>query len=131
MSASSATGLAAPARDLTGAPADPTPVGPPVPAIDAPIPSVESHHTRTGDEVARANGEVSLAGLAPGTTGVIVAVVGAGPESLRLRDLGFVAGTRIRSIKRAPLGDPVVYELRGTRLCLRRSESDRVRVRRD
>jgi Fe2+ transport system protein FeoA len=72
---------------------------------------------------------VSLSGLAPGGEAVILAVDGEGPESLRLRDLGFVRGTHIRSIKRAPFGDPVVYDLRGYRLCLRRSESDRVRVK--
>ena len=32
-------------------------------------------------------------------------------------------------IRRAPLGDPVEYELRGCRICLRRSEAERIRVR--
>jgi ferrous iron transport protein A len=73
--------------------------------------------------------EVSLSRLAPGTEAVILGIEGTGPEGLRLRDLGLVRGTRIRTIKRAPLGDPVAYDLRGYRLCLRRSESDRVRVR--
>lgn len=50
------------------------------------------------------------------------------PVARRLLDLGFVPGTAIRSIRRAPLGDPTLYELRGTQLCLRRSEADRVRV---
>ena len=38
-------------------------------------------------------------------------------------------GTRIRVIRRAPMGDPVVYELRGYRLCLRRTEAAHVFVR--
>lgn len=50
------------------------------------------------------------------------------PVARRLLDLGFVPGTAIRSIRRAPLGDPTLYELRGTQLCLRRSEADRVQV---
>jgi Fe2+ transport system protein FeoA len=33
-------------------------------------------------------------------------------------------------LRRAPLGDPVEYELRGYRLCLRRTEAMRIRVRR-
>jgi len=49
--------------------------------------------------------------------------------SRRLLDLGFVPGTRVRVVRRAPLGDPTLYELRGTQLCLRRSEAARVRVR--
>jgi Fe2+ transport system protein FeoA len=34
----------------------------------------------------------------------------------------------VRCRRRAPLGDPRVYELRGTQLCLRRSEAARVLV---
>jgi ferrous iron transport protein A len=48
---------------------------------------------------------------------------------LRLLDLGFVPGTPVRAVRRAPLGDPTLYELRGTQLCLRRSEAERVIVR--
>jgi Fe2+ transport system protein FeoA len=75
------------------------------------------------------NAGVSLSRLDPGAEAVILAVEAKGPEGLRLRDLGFVRGTRIRTIRRAPLGDPVEYDLRGYRLCLRRSETDRVRVK--
>jgi len=32
-------------------------------------------------------------------------------------------------VRNAPLGDPVIYELRGTQLCLRRSEARLVQVR--
>ena len=53
----------------------------------------------------------------------------ASPVSRRLEDLGFVPGTRVRALRRAPLGDPTLYEVRGTQLCLRRSEALRVRVR--
>ena len=52
-----------------------------------------------------------------------------GAVSQRLVDLGFLPGTPVVLVRRAPLGDPSVYELRGTRLCLRRSEAARVRVR--
>jgi len=44
------------------------------------------------------------------------------PASRRLLDLGFVPGTRVRVIRRAPLGDPVEIEIRGTRLCLRAAQ---------
>ena len=37
----------------------------------------------------------------------------------RLEDLGFVPGTRLRVLRRAPFGDPVEVELRGYRICLR------------
>ncbi len=46
----------------------------------------------------------------------------------RLDDLGLRKGVEIRVLRRAPLGDPTVFELHGYQLCLRRSESARVRV---
>ncbi len=48
----------------------------------------------------------------------------------RLLDLGLVPGTPVTLIRRAPLGDPSVYELCGYQLCLRRSEAQHVRVMR-
>jgi ferrous iron transport protein A len=46
----------------------------------------------------------------------------------RLDDLGIRKGVALEVIRRAPLGDPTVYELHGYQLCLRKSESSRVRV---
>ena len=46
----------------------------------------------------------------------------------RLHDLGIREGVEIEVIRRAPLGDPPLFELCGYQLCLRRSESSRVRV---
>jgi ferrous iron transport protein A len=48
----------------------------------------------------------------------------------RLEDLGFLPGTPVAVRRRAPLGDPRVYELRGSQLCLRSSEARAVRVAR-
>jgi ferrous iron transport protein A len=70
-----------------------------------------------------------LSELAPGQRGVIVALDASGPIGTRLGDLGFVPGTEIAVIRRAPLGDPTVYALRGCELALRRSEAGRVHVR--
>ena len=72
---------------------------------------------------------VRLSELSPGQTGTIVAVDDTGLIGRRLLDLGLLPGTPVRALRQAPLGDPGVYELRGYRLCLRRSESDRVQVR--
>ena len=73
--------------------------------------------------------EVSLASLAPGCNARIVEVDASGPEGERLLDLGFVPGTHVAILKRAPLRDPVVYGLRGYRICLRATEASLVRVR--
>jgi len=69
-----------------------------------------------------------LADLPPGSVARIAAVDPQSPIGRRLLDLGFVPGTQVRVVRRAPLGDPVEYELRGYRVCLRRSEALRVEV---
>ncbi|MBY0400942.1 ferrous iron transport protein A [Myxococcota bacterium] len=46
----------------------------------------------------------------------------------RLADLGVRPGMIVECLRRAPLGDPSVFELCGYQLCLRRTESVRVRV---
>jgi ferrous iron transport protein A len=49
----------------------------------------------------------------------------------RLRVLGFVDGEQVRIVGAAPLGgDPLLVQVGFTRFALRRSEADRVRVRR-
>ena len=69
-----------------------------------------------------------LSRLAPGETAEVRAVDGASPIGRRLLELGFRPGTLLRVIRRAPLGDPTTYELRGSRFCLRRAEADRIAV---
>ena len=58
----------------------------------------------------------------------VIDVLGDDPISRRLHDLGVRKGVAIGVIRRAPLGDPTVFELCGYQLCLRRSESARIRV---
>ncbi len=70
-----------------------------------------------------------LSELPPGQDAVVGAIDASGPIGRRLLDLGLLPGTPVRALRRAPLGDPGVFELRGYRLCLRRSESSRVRLR--
>ena len=60
----------------------------------------------------------------------IAEVTGNDADSRRLREIGFCAGAPIRFVRRAPLGDPAMYELRGALLSLRRREARRIRVHR-
>ncbi len=71
---------------------------------------------------------IPLASLAPGARAVVARVETDSAIGRRLLDLGFVPSTPVRVVRNAPLGDPVSYELRGTRICLRRSESMRIWV---
>ncbi len=81
----------------------------------------------------RNNGRVSLDGPIPLQRlpeGRWARLVGAAPRSVsqRLLDLGFVPGTRLKIVRRAPLGDPIEIEIRGSRMCFRRSQLRGFRV---
>ena len=73
--------------------------------------------------------DCALNELAPSQLGLILGVDTSVAAGRRLLDLGFVPQTPLRVLRRAPLGDPVIYELRGYRICLRSADAARVRVR--
>ena len=73
---------------------------------------------------------LALSELAPGDLAVVLRVDKPGAIGARLLDMGFLPNTRVSLIRRAPMGDPGVYELRGYQLCLRRSEASCIHVRR-
>lgn len=73
---------------------------------------------------------LSLADLPIGVRGNILAIDSEASPALgqRLGDLGFVAGTGVEAVRRAPLGDPVVYRVCGYDICLRRAQAQKIRV---
>jgi len=73
--------------------------------------------------------EKRLSELKPGEKGIILRVEGSGATKRRILDMGLVRGTEIKVIRRAPLGDPVEFLLKGYNLSLRKSEGDNVYVR--
>ncbi len=68
----------------------------------------------------------TLADLNLGESAVIADVVGDDAISIRLLEMGLLAGEPISLIARAPFGDPIEFEIRGYRLSLRRTEAERV-----
>jgi ferrous iron transport protein A len=74
-------------------------------------------------------GSCRLDELTAGQDAVVLCLEGEGPSDRRLMDLGLLPQTPVRLLRRAPMGDPSVYELRGYQLCLRRTEARRIRVR--
>lgn len=50
------------------------------------------------------------------------------PCALRLLDLGFVPGTEVLLLSRAPLGEPMLVELRRHTLMLRKSEAEAIEI---
>jgi len=72
--------------------------------------------------------EVKLSELKPGEEGVVVRVEGPPALRRRLMEMGIVRGTKIKMVRRAPLGDPIEYEVKGYNLSLRAGEADGVYV---
>lgn len=70
----------------------------------------------------------TLDGLAVGQSATVSEITGDDGIAVRLMEMGVIEGESIRMIGRAPLGDPIEYELRGYRLSLRASEAARVQV---
>lgn len=72
--------------------------------------------------------QMTLAELQNNETAIIVKVKGRGRFRKRLTEMGFVAGKSIKTIRHAPLKDPVEYNIMGYEVSLRRSEAALVEV---
>jgi Fe2+ transport system protein FeoA len=71
----------------------------------------------------------TLCDLDAGATAIIQDIPAGHDEHItRLRELGLVPGTKVRLVRRAPLGDPIEVAVRGSRLAMRRSEARHIRV---
>jgi Fe2+ transport system protein FeoA len=70
----------------------------------------------------------NLGELSNGETGLIAGLHLSAPACRRLLDLGFLPGTPLRAIRRAPLGDPLQVEVRGYHISLRRREAAGIRI---
>ena len=73
-------------------------------------------------------GAIPLLELPVGRAARIAPPLGSEAIPSRLEDLGFVPGTRLRVVRRAPFGDPIELEIRGYRLCLRAEQVETLRV---
>ncbi len=95
------------------------------------MPETQSSEIRSLDQIP--NGEfvevVEVVGVMEVAEAADAHTPGDDPIARRLDDLGVRKGTQIEVIRRAPLGDPTIYELCNYQLCLRRTESARIRVR--
>ena len=67
----------------------------------------------------------ALTGLAPGELATVCAVCPylAPGVAARLADLGFHEGALVERVRTAPLGDPSIYRVHETEICLRRAQA--------
>jgi len=86
--------------------------------------------TRPQDAHDRSGSALVLAQLSPGTRATVVGTVSQANPMVanRLGQLGFRAKARVDVIRRAPLGDPTIYRIQDTELCLRRREAQLIEV---
>lgn len=71
---------------------------------------------------------VPLGELPTGSETRVVEIRGGGKHQRRLLDMGFVPGAEVTVIRKAPLGDPVEYRVKGTSVALRREDAGTVLV---
>ena len=69
-----------------------------------------------------------LSGLAVGQCGQVISVAGDPDVRRRLLEMGFCNGATVEVIRRAPLGDPIEFRLRGYHLSLRGDQASFVQV---
>jgi Fe2+ transport system protein FeoA len=70
----------------------------------------------------------TLLDLKPGESAVVERLATSDETSLKLMELGIGPGESITFLRKAPLGGPVEIELMGYRLCIRRSDSEKIYV---
>lgn len=73
-------------------------------------------------------GTMPLGRLGLGTTGIVVGYTSE-VGVRRFIEMGFVPGTRVTALRKAPFGDPIEYAVMGSRVAIRRGDADLVIVR--
>ncbi|WGT47337.1 FeoA family protein [Tessaracoccus lacteus] len=72
----------------------------------------------------------SLDALAVGEGSTVVGFEGDDVVVRRLFDLGFVPGVEVLRLRRAPLGDPIMFRVGGSEIVLRKAQAQLVKVAR-
>jgi ferrous iron transport protein B len=66
--------------------------------------------------------------LNPGEKAIIIKVKGRGAFRKRIMEMGFVSGREVRMVQKAPMNDPIEYNLMGYNVSLRNSEARLIEV---
>ena len=71
---------------------------------------------------------VPMGELPVGRRARVVEIAGSGKHQRRMLDMGFVPDAEVTTLRRAPLGDPIEYRIKGTAVALRSKDADTVLV---
>lgn len=74
------------------------------------------------------NNSLNLADLSPGDKGIITKIRGRGAFRKRILEMGFITGKEVTVIQKAPLLDPVEYNVMGYNVSLRNSEARLIEI---
>lgn len=69
-----------------------------------------------------------LSELPEGASAIIENIPAGIPSLTRLRELGLVPGTRVRLVRRAPLGEPIEIAVRGSLLAMRNKDAANISI---
>jgi len=71
---------------------------------------------------------ISIYDLKPGDKALIQSVCGDVKFAKRLLALGFIEGTEVKLIATAPLGDPIIINLRGFNIAIRKNDAKNISI---
>ena len=71
---------------------------------------------------------VQMDELSVGSRVRVVEIEGSGKHQRRMLDMGFVPGAEVTVIRKAPLGDPIEYRVKGTAVALRQKDASSILV---
>lgn len=69
----------------------------------------------------------TLGDLGVGESAIVESYLDVG-RARRCMALGLVPGAVVTVVRRAPLGDPVEYSVKGSRICIRRSDASSILI---
>ncbi len=72
--------------------------------------------------------EYALSEAEPGTRVKVVHIKGKGAARRRILDMGMVPGAEVKVIRKAPMGDPIEFEVKNYKLSMRKAEAELVIV---
>lgn len=72
--------------------------------------------------------KIKLAGLPVGSSGVVADLHIDGVMRRRLLDLGLIPNSKVTTVRKSPIGEPIAFLVRGTMLALRREDAEQISV---
>jgi ferrous iron transport protein A len=89
---------------------------------------MDKHCTSQTCNICKSPSTCTLNALGIGCRGNVIAVGGDTEVRRRLLEMGFCNGAMVEVVRRAPLGDPIEFRLRGYCLSLRGEQAKHVQI---